>query len=775
MEAVMITTVDLVYGLPQKELVERLYFHRRQGEVSERALGFYLLDMERRNAFQPETDAATWARKHLPGCPNPRKLIQLAERLEELPSMAEAFSEGKVPWTKIREVARIATAETEEEWLDLARKLNSRDLEREVAGVKRGDRPGGGLKAKRPKRIERLLFSGAEKVIWDRAIRKAMVELGKGATPSKAAIHLAELGLTSDPEGNIAGRKRHGGGLATIVLHIGRDGKRWVDTDEGRMEIDRETFEEIARAGARTIEVKDVHGTGDCPAIHFGERGLAAPEDRDRPVSAEVKEAVLLRDGACVICGGTEDLTPHHLDSHADGGSSDMTRLVTLCLFCQGAVHGGELVLGVDGDGEIWARDLEGNLVTRPRSQAQVLAEGGNESPLTTLEGRGTPPPAATSATDDRDLLTLDALPPEITSAQWMALERWIEWSAGQRVFLFRPDGDSSLADAFSAGEASPQKASAPADLGIRPGTIDDFIGQRRAVENLSLAARAAKTRARPLAHVVLSGQPGLGKTTIARLLARQCGSGLEETVGGNITDPRQLVSLLARLQKGSFLLVDEIHALTKDCEEFLYPAMDDGMIGVVLRQGTRTRIIRVRLEPFTLVGTTTRLGALSEPFRSRFPLRERLEPYTAEELAQLAAGTASRMGTAASPEAAREVARRARGTPRDAIRILERSRDISELEGASCIESAHVGRAAARLGIDHNGLDDVDRATVKFLLNLGRPLGEEALAARLGLDRETFHDVHEPYLERLGLIERTERGRVATEEARRLYGRVSI
>src|SRR5262245_59558137 len=139
----MLTTFTLVYGLPQKELVERLYFHRRQGEVSERALGFYLLDMERRSAYQPEIDAAAWARKHLDGCPNPRKLIQLAERLEELPLLAKAFSKGEVPWTKVREVARIATPENEEEWLELARKSNSREIERAVTGKKRGDRPGG--------------------------------------------------------------------------------------------------------------------------------------------------------------------------------------------------------------------------------------------------------------------------------------------------------------------------------------------------------------------------------------------------------------------------------------------------------------------------------------------------------------------------------------------------------------------------------------------------------------------------------------------------------
>ena len=181
--------------------------------------------------------------------------------------------------------------------------------------------------------------------------------------------------------------------------------------------------------------------------------------------------------------------------------------------------------------------------------------------------------------------------------------------------------------------------------------------------------------------------------------------------------------------------------------------------------------IERLALEPFTLVGATTCPGALSEPFRSRFGIHLRLEHYGEEDLAELVIRAAEGMEIAATAQAAREIARRARGTPREALRILDRSRDVAELRGSKVLDQAHVGEAAGRLGIDLNGLDPVDRKAVKLLLKLGRPIGQEALAARLGIDRATFHQVHEPYLERLGLIEPTERGRVATEEARRLYG----
>jgi len=257
-------------------------------------------------------------------------------------------------------------------------------------------------------------------------------------------------------------------------------------------------------------------------------------------------------------------------------------------------------------------------------------------------------------------------------------------------------------------------------------------VGERRVVENLRLAARAARERGEPLGHVLLSGPAGLGKTTLARLLARECGAELVEIVAGNIGDPHQLISLLSRMRGGGFLFLDEIHGLEKASEECLYTALEDGVVDAVLREGGQTRVIRVRLEPFTLVGATTRLGAVSEPFRGRFGHQERLEPYGEEELAEVVKRAALRLGTAATPEAAREVARRARGTPREALRILRRARDFAQVEGARGIRVAHVGQAAESLGIDEHGLGQVEQRMVKLLLRLGRPMGLEAIAARL-------------------------------------------
>jgi Holliday junction DNA helicase RuvB len=756
--------IELVRGLPKKELIERIHFHHRQGEVAERALGFYLLQMQEGGTYRPLRDAAAWAAAHL-GCHRADKLILAARRLEELLEIDAAFAAGKVPWTKVREIARVATAETERKWLHLALTATSREVEEAVARARRGDEPREGLKARRPRYFEKIVFSGEEKAVWDQAIRKVRSEMPGGTTPHQAAAELARRALLAKPEGEAPGKKARDAFL--VVLHRGKDGSTWADADEGRVEVDPATIDEKVREGARVIEAPDIQGAGECQAIRFGDRGKASKEDRDPPVSPEEKEAVLARDVRCLVCGSLEDLTPHHLDSHADGGSSRMERLCTLCARCQGCVHDQEVILRVEEDGSITPLDRDRNPIGKARSAAEVLEEAGEDCPLETIVMSGTATPVRPAA--EPEYTSLDSLPAELTAAEWREIEGRSEWSASQRVFIFHPEWPGAAPDV----PRPPEKP--PAGQGLRPVGFGEFVGQRAAVENLLLAGHAAQKRGEPLGHVLLGGQPGLGKTSLCRLLAREFGSGLIEVVAGNIGDPHQLVSILARLGKGQFLLIDEIHRLPAACEEALYSALEEGTASVVLCDGCRSRTVRIRLEPFTLVAATTRVGALSAPFRSRFRHVERLEPYGEEEIAEVVTGAAERLGNRVSPEAALEVARRSRGTPREALRILDRARDIAQLSGVTCIDLAHVGQAAERLGIDENGLDRVEQAAVRLLVRRGRPMGREALAARLGVDLETYRDVHEPWLERSDLIERTEAGRVATPKAKALYGEETL
>src|SRR6185369_651270 len=258
----------------------------------------------------------------------------------------------------------------------------------------------------------------------------------------------------------------------------------------------------------RTIAVEDVQGAGVCSAIPFGRRGEVAPEDRDAAVSPELKEAVLVRDGCCLVCGARENLGPHHLDSHADGGKSDMRRLIALCLRCQGSVHDQDVILRVEEDGTVTALDRDGRVIGKPQSAAEVLAEADESCPLETIERRELPVPEVKGETGEtagpessgeaesfRSLDSLDDLPPELTASQWRALQGQIEWSATQRAFLLSPDG-RDLTEFLKLPEASPPAEDpgwVTVPSGRLPEGLADFVGQRAVVENLLLGARAAK------------------------------------------------------------------------------------------------------------------------------------------------------------------------------------------------------------------------------------------------------------------------------------------
>ena len=302
----------------------------------------------------------------------------------------------------------------------------------------------------------------------------------------------------------------------------------------------------------------------------------------------------------------------------------------------------------------------------------------------------------------------------------------------------------------------------------LRPKTLAEYIGQEKAKENLSIFIQAARKRQESLDHVLLHGPPGLGKTTLAGIIAQEMGVNIRITSGPAIEKPGDLAALLTNLNEGDILFVDEIHRLNRSVEEILYPAMEDYALDIIVGKGPSANSIRLDLPHFTLIGATTRAGQLSAPLRDRFGVTLRLELYTPEELAKIVTRSAGILNCDIVPEGAYEIARRSRGTPRIANRMLRRVRDFADVKADGVITKAVANEALCALEIDYLGLDPVDRRMMAAIIDNynGGPVGLETLAATIGEESVTLEDVYEPYLMQLGFLTRTPRGRCVTQKA---------
>lgn len=300
----------------------------------------------------------------------------------------------------------------------------------------------------------------------------------------------------------------------------------------------------------------------------------------------------------------------------------------------------------------------------------------------------------------------------------------------------------------------------------LRPQTLKQYIGQEKVKDNLEIFIQAAKMRNETLDHVLLYGPPGLGKTTLATIIANEMGVNMRTTSGPAIERPGDLAAVLTALEPGDVLFIDEIHRLPRSIEEVLYPAMEDFCLDIVIGKGPSARSVRLDLPPFTLIGATTRAGSISAPLRDRFGVLSRLEYYNGEQLTSIVKRTAELFETEIDDQAAAEIARRSRGTPRIANRLLRRVRDFAQVKGDGSIDLQLANEALELLQVDRLGLDHIDHKLLKGIIEKfrGGPVGLDTIAATIGEERETIEDVYEPYLLQIGFLQRTPRGRVVTE-----------
>ncbi len=331
--------------------------------------------------------------------------------------------------------------------------------------------------------------------------------------------------------------------------------------------------------------------------------------------------------------------------------------------------------------------------------------------------------------------------------------------------------GAAPVRRVLNAGAASP--AEEAIERALRPKLLGEYVGQAKAREQLEIFIHAARGRAEALDHVLLFGPPGLGKTTLSHIIAAELGVNLRQTSGPVLEKPKDLAAILTNLEKNDVLFIDEIHRLSPVVEEILYPALEDYQIDIMIGEGPAARSIKLDLQPFTLVGATTRAGMLTNPLRDRFGIVARLEFYTAEELARIVVRSAGLLDVPVDAAGSLEIARRSRGTPRIANRLLRRVRDYAQVKGSGRIDAATADRALAMLDVDPLGFDLMDRKLLEAVIHRfdGGPVGLDNIAASIGEERDTIEDVIEPYLIQQGFLQRTPRGRVATAAAWRHLG----
>ena len=741
-------STELLEGLSPDEAVCRARAGLRGGDIGNRVAAFYLADLvdRRRYVDLTYTSLRDFARRGLREPESTiRKLVDVGRLLRSLPIIDEFLAAGRITWTQVKDLVRIATPETERAWAEWAEKHSTRQLAALIGRREKGDLP----TAPDRRRIHQPTvrvganLSGTYSRIWELARAKLEAQYGAPLTDRDMMMHVAQLILRQRPDGTVPGwtqvNDRH------YLLHaypraLGSDELVTVGEEREEVPIDPvELTASLARPSNRSPALSQLAAatTIDLAMIDPDNHGPLVPEAlRDVPTDESLRKEILQRDGySCRRCGSKDNVTVHHRVWRRYGGKTTPSNLLAACEACHSLIHDLRLIVLGDPEGELRFLDGQGRPIECPPAQP--------------VDFRIVPVGVAAEPRTSSAQVELDGLPAEVDVDWWKRHEHLLSWHERSSELVLASGVARELP-----GEPAPAQATAAPRLSA-------LVGQTALRERLEVSIGAARLRGEQPGHLLFAGTPGLGKTSFARAVAAELEAPLTMVAAPHLRTPDGLVRALVGVPDRGVLFLDELHALPARAAEALYEAIDTGVLSLPVRQGSRARVLRIRLRPFTLIGATTELDQLTRPLLSRLDLL-RLEPYSTEELAAIVVDRAAREhGLELEPEGAARLALASRDTPRRALALLRAVRDEATVAQVAVADVAVVERALTRQGVDGQGLDRLDRSYLRLLESTRQPVGLGTLAAQLDVPEETLRTVVEPPLVRRGLVRITPAGRV--------------